>query len=51
MTHDGCYLEVRKGVMLAFRKGQGLAGSDEISLLFALTETFNGSCTHPPDKG
>jgi len=49
--HDDCYLEVRKGVMLAFRKDQALANTDEISLLFALTEIFNSSCGNQSDKG
>jgi len=51
VKHDDCYLEVRKGVMLAFRKDQALADSDEISLLFALTEAFNGSCGNQSGKG
>jgi len=50
VKHDDCYLEVRKGVMLAFRKDQALANSDEISLLFALSETFNGSCGNQSDR-
>jgi len=51
VKHDDCYLEVRKGVMLAFRKDQALADSDEISLLFALTEAFNSSCGNQSNKG
>ena len=49
--YDDCYLEIRKGVMLAFRKDKSLANADEISLLFALAETFNGSCVNQSGKG
>ncbi len=49
--YDDCYLEVRNGVMLAFRKDQSLANADEISLLFVLTETFNSSCNNQPNNG
>ncbi len=40
---DDCYLEVRNGVMLAFRKDQSLANADEIASLLALAETFNST--------
>ncbi len=40
---DDCYLEVRNGVMLAFRKDQSLANADEIASLLALADTFNSS--------
>jgi len=42
--HDDFYLEVRKGVMLAFRKDHALANADDVALLFSLAETFNHSC-------
>ncbi|MCF6336620.1 MAG: SulP family inorganic anion transporter [Gammaproteobacteria bacterium] len=42
--HDDFYLEVRKGVMLAFRKDHALANADDVALLFSLAEMFNHSC-------
>jgi len=44
VKHDDFYLEVRKGVMLAFRKDHALANADDVALLFSLAETFNHSC-------
>ncbi|NOY73646.1 MAG: SulP family inorganic anion transporter [Gammaproteobacteria bacterium] len=44
--HDGFYLEIRKGVMLAFRKVKGLENTDDISLLFSLVKIFNDSCAN-----
>ncbi len=44
VKHDDFYLEVRKGVMLAFRKDHALADADDVALLFSLAETFNHSC-------
>jgi len=44
--HDGFYLEISKGVMLAFRKVKGLENTDDISLLFSLVKIFNDSCAN-----
>lgn len=47
VKHEGFYLEIRKGVMLAFRKDYALANAGEISVLFSLAEIFNSSCVKP----
>ena len=44
VRHPGFYLEVRNGVMLAFRPEQELASEEDIALLFVLAETFNTTC-------
>ena len=44
MQHDDYYLEVRKGVMLAFRRNHSLASAEELAQLFKLVECFNRSC-------
>ncbi|VAW84761.1 probable sulfate transporter, partial [hydrothermal vent metagenome] len=44
VKNEGFYLEMRKGVMLAFRKDRGLENADEISQLFSLAEIFNNCC-------
>jgi len=44
INNKGFYLEVRDGVMLAFRQNQELANSDGVSQLFLLAKIFNNSC-------
>ncbi len=50
MRHKGFYLEVRNGVLLAFRQDQGLAKPDDVSLLFVLAEIFNAACSAAPGR-
>ncbi len=48
--HDGLYLEIRKGVMLAFIKDQALANAEGISLLLSLAENFSSAyCAKSPE--
>jgi len=42
--YDDFYIEVSKGVMLAFRRNQALANPDDIASLFSLAEVINDSC-------
>lgn len=49
--HKGFYLEVRNGVLLAFRQDQELAKPDDVSLLFVLAEIFNAACNAAPSRG
>ncbi len=51
MRHKGFYLEVRNGVLLAFRQDQELAKPDDVSLLFVLAEIFNAACNAAPNQG
>jgi len=44
VRHKGFYLEVRNGVLLAFKQDQELAKPDDVSLLFVLAEIFNAAC-------
>lgn len=45
VRHYRFYLEVRNGVMLAFRPpAQELANAEHIALLFVLAEIFNAPC-------
>ena len=44
VEHDGFYMEIRKGIMLAFRKDHALENVDEIPLLLSLAEIYNRSC-------
>jgi len=44
VKYDDFYIEVSKGVMLAFRRHQALANADDIAALFALAEVVNDSC-------
>lgn len=49
--HKGFYLEVRNGVLLAFRQDQELAKPDDVSLLFVLAEIFIAACNTAPSQG
>ncbi len=49
-ANEGFYLEVRKGVMLAFRQDKSLANAGDIKLLFSLLEIFNNSCSNKSSK-
>lgn len=51
MRHKGFYLEVRNGVLLAFRQDQELAKPDDVSLLFVLAEIFIAACNAAPSRG
>lgn len=44
VLHKGFYIEVRNGVMLAFRQDQELAAPSEIAALFELADIFNDTC-------
>lgn len=50
MRHKGFYLEVRNGVLLAFRQDQELAKPDDVSLLFVLAEIFIAACNAAPSR-
>jgi len=44
VKYDDFYIEVSKGVMLAFRRDQALANADDIAVLFSLAEVFKNAC-------
>ena len=41
-TYDDFYIEVKNGIMLAFRQNNELASVDDITVLFELAEFFSG---------
>jgi len=48
--HKGFYIELRNGVMLAFRQDQQLAKPDDMERLFALAKIFNTACVTTPNQ-
>ena len=50
VNNAGTYIEVRNGVMLAFRQTQGLANAEGIALLFSLAESVSRACIDPQRK-
>jgi len=44
VKYNDFYIEISKGVMLAFRRHQALANTDDIATLFSLAEIVNDSC-------
>jgi len=44
VKYDDFYIEVSKGVMLAFRRDQALANADDIAALLSLAEIFKEVC-------
>lgn len=47
MRNRGFYIEMRNGVMLAFRQEQGMAEPEDIALLFELASSAQTTCQSP----
>jgi len=44
-AYDDFYIEVKNGVMLAFRRDHELLGAEDIALLFEFAESFRNFCS------